>query len=170
MYEEAVPEEEPTPTFEARQSPVEAQLDLDSVLWRIYLQLKGKIAIGDVQITVGRPLLTDYGIQLVMKTLYAYLHKGVILSNIDAEDARKIAFWAAYDLATALLEEYEKVGSPPPSVVDMIVNTVFDNVYTTLTRAIKGETARGLREIVKVERVRIEEKEKKRGFFLGGGE
>jgi len=152
-------------------SPIEAQLDMDDVLWRIYLQLKGELAIGGNRFKVGKPLLSDYGIQLVMKTLYSYLHKGVILSNLDTEDIRRISFWAGYDLATALMENYEKAGSPPPSVVDMIVNMVFDNIYTTLMRAYKGKTADSIREIVKIEKVRIEEKERKPGFFpIGGGD
>jgi hypothetical protein len=169
LDEEDVNEFEEVPTTTSR-TPVDQQLEYEDVLWRIYLQLKGKMVIGDQILDLGDPLLSDTGIQYVMKVLNGYLHKGMVLANLDADMIRKMSFWAGYYLATAMLLDYERVGSPSPAVVDNIVNLVFDNIYATLTRALNGRTAEGLKEIVKVQSVKILEKGKKPSFLLGGGD
>jgi len=163
-------EDEEEPVFETSQSPLAQQIDLDDVLWRIYLQLNGELPIKGARIKIGQPLLSKHGIQVAMKILTGYLHKGIILSDLDDDTIRKIAFWAGYNFLTEALLNYEAFGSPSAQIIDTVADIIHDNVLATLMRARKGQTARMLREIVKIEKVRIEEKDKRKGFFFGGGD
>jgi len=145
-------------------NPLAYQLDLDEELRNIYYTLKGIIPISGTKAVVGEPLLNDYGIQLVMTILRSYLHKGIVLSNLTDDDIREIAFWVGYDVATALMKEAEKTGVSD-SKLELITDIVSDNVYATLRRARYGWTANSLKEQVRIEKVKIEERERARRWF-----
>jgi len=145
-------------------NPLAFQLDLDKEIENIYWMLKGYIRIGDKFVKIGEPLLSDYGIQIVVSVLRHYLHKGIILSNLDDDDIKNIAFWAGYDLATELMKEYEKTGVQEGKF-ELIIENVTNNIYATLRRARLGDTAKSLREQIRIEKVKIEERERSKGWF-----
>ena len=135
------------------------RLLLDDVIENIRLTLKGLQYRPDgTLVQVSEPVMNDYGVGLVTQVLRAYLHRGVILSDLDDHDIREITRAVHKDVADVLFKNFEQVDLDR-AMFRAVCRFIAANVYATLRRARFGRERESIDDGLKVEE-RINAKEK----------
>lgn len=95
------------------------------------------------------PLMNQKGIALVMRTLVGLDHKGTVLANLTPEEATEFAKSVHRSIAKTLFIHGAEIGVAPSDLREITMN-ISMNIYTAFTRAIGGDTAERLNQIVTV--------------------
>ena len=136
---------------------VKFQLELDNILERIDHLLRGHIISYDKNGSViwkepndvKERVLSDYGVNEVMRVLNYYINRNLILSNFDEEEIR----WKMYDLGVELKDLFylkaEEMGLDTPDkqkLYPILVRLLVDSVHASYNRALYGGERDSLRE------------------------
>ena len=141
-----------------QQDSLQYQLEFGEVLDRIRKYLEGqywdnsaKVYVPYSKDTAGnaKPIMTQEGVNLVMRTLVITLHKGISLADITEEEAVRYAQEIHRDMAKTLFIHSDVVGMSPADIRQG-TKLISITIYAALTRAIKGATAERVNKIVSV--------------------
>ena len=159
-----------SPAIPQIQDNVDKILDLDTVINRIITFLSGEVVLPDGRrIRLHKPVIPEYGIGRVAKILQAYMHKGIILSDLSDSQISTMLEHLHKELVNDIFINREKYGLKDPQTASMLVEEIMDNIWATVMRARYGETARGLREVIRTVVERVIERKERRGLFGIGG-
>lgn len=135
------------------------RLLLDDVIENIRLTLKGLAYRPDgTLVQVAPPIMNDYGVGLVTQVLRSYMHRGIILSDLDDADIREITRAVHKDVATVLFKNFEKI-EMDRAMFRATCRFIAANVYATLRRARFGREREGIDSVLKVEETLKRDKE-----------
>lgn len=95
------------------------------------------------------PLMNQRGISLVMRNLVSLEHKGTVLANLSHEEATEWAKNIHRSIARTLFIHGAEIEVAPSDLREITMNVSL-NIYNALTRAIGGDTAERLNQIVTV--------------------
>jgi hypothetical protein len=95
------------------------------------------------------PLMNSRGIALVMRTLVGLAHKGTVLANITPEEAQGWALMIHRSIAKTLFIHADEIGVAPSDLREITMNVSL-TVYHAFTRALNGDAAEKLNQIVTV--------------------
>jgi hypothetical protein len=141
-----------------QQDSVKYQLDFSEVLERVRKYLEGfyfdeatnsYVAFDKDADGNPVPLMNSRGVSLVMRTLVGLNHKGTVLANLTPEEAVEWAKMVHRSIAKTLFIHADEIGVAPSDLREITMN-ISINVYSAFTRALNGNAATTLNQIITV--------------------
>jgi hypothetical protein len=141
-----------------QQGALKYQLDFGEVIEHIRMYLEGYyrderkgeyIALNLDEAGNAIPLMNKTGIALVMRNLVSLSHKGTVLANITHEESTEWAKTIHRSVAKAVFIHGDEIGVAACDLPEY-TRTISLNIYNAFTRAVGGDAATQLNQIVTV--------------------